>query len=370
MSNKFIDPSVIARMASIELDNRLITGNLISRDVEAQFANKVGDSVKVVVTPEVEEAQEFTGTTSATAVVEREQDVVLQKHFYSKVALTTKEMTLSLEDFAGTILAPRMTGLGASIDKYFIAKMAGGFRRNVAGTMANRPSTIAHYLAASKVLDDKWVPEQGRIMLHDTTVHNTFLQLKEFNDLTLGAQNVLQNLQINDRAGATWVKDAHLDLFNAGDIDGTVTASGTAGASTIALAALTAATGTILEGTSFTIAGNATRFVVTADTAIAANAVAALPIYPALPAGFSPSTAVVTFLASYQNMLYVPSSVVGAIVAPAPLLGAQSATYSVNGLSVRASYDSSISTLGSSLVLDVFVGARVIQPNGGVIVAG
>jgi hypothetical protein len=41
-----------------------------------------------------------------------------------------------------------------------------------------------------------------------------------------------------------------------------------------------------------------------------------------------------------------------------------------NGISVRVSQDSSIVTLADSVVFDLYVGARVIQPNGGCLIAG
>ena len=80
--------------------------------------------------------------------------------------------------------------------------------------------------------------------------------------------------------------------------------------------------------------------------------------------------AAITFeAAGYSNIIYHPYAVAGAIVAPQPL-AMGSAVESFNGVSIRVSMDSSITSLADSIVYDVFVGCRVIQPEGGCLVAG
>lgn len=382
-TNTLITASAVARDAAIALSNRLVVGNLVSRSTESTFADKVGDTVTVVTPPTVADAQEFAGSASASNVAQGETKIALEKHFYQKADLTSKQLSLELDDFTRTITVPFIGGISASIDKFMLARMAGGFRRNVAGTVANRPSTLAHVMAGHKALDDAFIPQIGRVALTDSTVKVALAQLAQFSSRDYVESNALnaamglngitpdnpmQYVWSNSN-GATWILDPHMGAFARGDIAGTVTATGTAGASTIALAALTAETGVIKEGTSFVTAAGATRYTVTADTPIVGNAVAALPVYPALVE--SPSTSAVTFEgAGFQNMIYLPGAVAGAIVAPAPLLGGQSAIATYNGLTVRVSFDSSVTTLASSVLFDVFVGCKVVQADGGVIVAG
>lgn len=369
MANSILTPSAVARDAAIALNDRLIVGNLVNRDVEQEFANKVGDTVKVTSPPAVTEADEFDGTTSTTDVEQREADVVLQKHFYKRADLTSKEMTLNIDDFTRTVVVPYVSGISQSINKYFLRKMAGGFRRNVAGTIASRPSEAADILAAQKALTDAYMPRAGRIGLIDSTVEASFWGLDSFknNQYAVNAAEQSSELQMAKVLGATWVVDPSAAEFERGDIAGTVLANGTAEGTSIVASAFTSATGTVYEGTSFTIAGETTRFTVTEDAKISGNS-ATLKIYPALPSGFSPSDAEITFeAAGYQNMIYLPGGVAGAIIAPTPLSGGNSAVAVYNGLSVRVSFDSSITTLSNGVVIDVFCGARVTQPNAGVV---
>ncbi len=380
-TNILVTPAAVARDAAIALSNRLVVGNLISRSTESQFADKVGDSVTVSIPPIFEDADEFNGTTEASALVQGDVKVELERHFYKRIDLTSKQLSLELLDFTRNVTVPVMGGISAGIDKYLLRKMSGGFRRNVAGTVANRPSTLAHIGAGHKALDDAWMPQLGRIGLTDSTVKQSLAQLAQFSSRDyvdsnalnaamglngISPDNPLQHVWSVSN-NATWVLDPHMGAFDRGDIAGSVTATKTAGQSTIALAAFTEATGVIREGTSFTCADDTTRYTVTRDTAIAGNA-ATVPVFPVV--SDTGSTKAVTFEgAGFQNLLYVPNAVAGAIVAPA-VTGDSQATATYNGITVRVSMQFSNTTLSHSIVYDVLCGGKVVQANAGVIVAG
>jgi hypothetical protein len=127
MSNTFITPTMVARDASIALANRLLVGNLVARDKESMFtASKIGDEVPVTVPPAVSEASEFTGTTSAGDVTETEVKLTLEKHFYKRVDLTSKQHSLELSDFTRLITVPAIQGIQESIDKIMQIGRAAG----------------------------------------------------------------------------------------------------------------------------------------------------------------------------------------------------------------------------------------------------
>ena len=367
MANQFVTPQAVARDAAVALVMRSPTLNYVSRRVEAPFANKVGDTVKVKVSPAIDEASEFSGTTVASDITVRSVDVELQHHFYVRHDLSSTEMKLELDDFTADVVLPAIGSISTSIDKYLVRKLSGGFRRNVSGTITDRLAVVDDVLAGQKVLNDGYIPREGRVGLIDTTAEASLLALEQFTSRNYAAEGVLPRLSIGQRLGATWVPNPNLGTFARGDVAGTVLATGTEGNSTVALADFTAATGTIYEGTALVIAGDTQRFVVTADTAIVGNDIAVLPIYPALP--HSPTDAAVTFeAAGYENILYHPNAVACAVIAPAPIAGTDSSTYTMENVSVRVSMDGSVSSLSNSVVFDVFVGAKVVQPAAGVIV--
>jgi hypothetical protein len=379
MGNTFVTPEMVARDAAITLDDRLIVGNLVARDKEGLFtAGKIGDSVKVTVPPAVTEASEFTGSTSAGDLTETEIDLTLEKHFYKRIDLTTKQKSLELSDFTRLVSVPAMQGIALSIDKFFLRNMQ-VFRRNLTGTVGNRPSTAAHVAAANKTLNDLFVISSGRVALVDTTVEASLTQLNNWSSQDYGADgpSALREGFLARRWGFDFVRDANLGAFSrsaaANDIAGTVVTKDDAdalaiGDTQIVVDGITSATGTIYAGTAFTLAGDATRYVVRKDAAIVGNT-ATLTITPGLVADPGDG-AVLTFeAAGYSNLVYLPNAVAGAIVAPTPL-AVGSSVASFRGITVRVSMDSSITSLSDSIVYDVYVGCRVIEPNGGALFCG
>jgi hypothetical protein len=138
MGNTFVTPTEVARDAAITLDNYLGVANLVNRDKEAIFTgNKVGDTVKVTIPPSISDASEFTSTTAAADVTETEASLVLEKHFYKRIDLTSKQKSLELSDFNRLITVPAMQGIAQSINKFALRKMQ-VFRQNLAGTIGNR----------------------------------------------------------------------------------------------------------------------------------------------------------------------------------------------------------------------------------------
>ena len=377
MANLFITPTMVARDAAITLANMLVLGNLVARDKESVFkGGKVGDSIKVTIPPSVTEASEFTGTTVATDVDESEIDLTLEHHFYKRADITTKQASLEMDDFTRTIIEPRMKGIQMSIDKY-IGKQLQVFRKNIAGTVGNRPSTVAHIGAGSKALNDLFLRDDGRVGLIDTTVEQSLLAITTLTSADYVGPDyaAVRNASLGHRLGYDWVRNANLGAFVRSDvansIAGTVLTNGTPaiGATEVPIDGITGATGTIYAGTVFTMAGDTTRYVVRKDATIAGNATT-LTVAPALVAAPGDGALLTFEAAGYMNLLFHPNAVAAAIIAPEPLWGGNSVVQSYGGISVRVSQDSSISTLANSIVIDVLVGARVINPDGGCLICG
>lgn len=373
MGNTFITPEAVARDAAITLDNRLIVGNAVGRDKESMFtAAKNGDEVTVTLPPSVTDASEFTGSTVAADQTEIDAKLKLERHFYKRVDLTSKQRSLELSDFTRLITLPQVQGIAESIDKYFLAKMQ-VFRKNLTGTVGNRPSTIAHIAGATKALNDLKVMKAGRMALIDTTVEMTFSQLSNFVSLDYGPDAAGNGREgsLGRRYGFEYLTDANLGAFDRGDIGGTlaVSANALAGATSLVIKAFSSATGTVKAGTVFTIAGDTTRYVVRKNASIVDN-VATVEVTPGFVVAPDANDLITVEAAGYSNLVYHPYAVAGAIVAPEPLWGGASSVQSFNGVTIRVSMDSSIVSLSNSIVYDVYVGCEVINPDGGALFCG
>lgn len=388
MANAFLTSDFMleaAQDAAILLQSNTVASQLCQRDVETTLANGVatvgqsGGTVKVKYRPVLDATLDETTAGRKTLETSQNQQtsvtVDATKYVHVLQDLDTKEATYEVADFTREIIAPAIPGIAEKIDQYFIRKFAGGFARNLTGTAGTAPSTIAHIIAGRKKLNDNKVPMPGRVSIVGTTPEASFLQLDQFVNADYGADgpSALREAMLTRRYGIEFYMDQNAGTFNRGDVAGTIAVVGSnaAGASSLAVDGFTAATGTVKQGTRFTIAGNATVYTVTADTAIASNA-ATLPVTPALAATASNDVVVTMQAAFTQDLMYNADAAAGAIVAPAPLRGTPSAVASYGGMSIRLSMVSGLGTAGAvdQILLDVFIGAEVIRPEMGVVFQG
>ncbi len=375
MSNTFITPTMVVRDASLMLMDNMLMANLCTRSTEEVFARKVGESVKVKVPPSLGTADEFSSTTSASALTETSVDVTLEKHFYKRVDLTSDELTEDVDDFNTLVVIPAVNSLIRGIEAYGVQKASGGFAPNLVGTAGTEPSTHAHIVAGEKKIFDLRGDTSQLVGILSSTAFASFAQLNIFASRDYGDDRP-QALQ-----SGTLGRLANIDFFrspNAGthlrssgtaeaDLAGTVTATGTAGEYTLALAAFTSATGTVYEGTRFTVAGDATVYTTTANATKASNA-CTVSVTPVLAS--SPSAANITLATAYKtDLIYNPRALACAVV-PGAIVGPNVAAASINGVGLRIISDVSTSTLAGTWVFDLYCGFKVVRPEYGCVFQG
>lgn len=374
MANAFKLTAKVIRDAAIILSENLVAANLCNRDIETQYAEKVGDTINVKVVPDLGTADEFTGTTTATDVAESTTPVKLEHHFYKRVDLTSREMSLQVDDFIVQVINPMALTIARSIDAYFIAKWAGSFARYLTGTAGNSPITVDQILAGRQKIFDNLAPYRNMACILDSTAERALLQIISFISADYGPERpiALREGVLGKMHGATFFTSQNASTaFNRGTIAGTVLVNGAAQAGpSLAVDGFTAATGTTLEGARLTIAGITGTYTLVADAVVAGNA-ATFTLDRAL-ASAPADNAAITFEAAFkQDILFNVRGVAGAIVAPSPLMGGvDGGVESFNGLSVRVGMQGSLTGLSNTIVMDVFAGAKTIYPKAGSIIQG
>lgn len=158
MANTFLTPDVIARAALATLYENTVAAQLVHRDYSSEFVGKVGDTI-TIRKPAVFEAQEFnpvTGIDIQTAT-ETGIPVVLNHHADVSFEVTTRQLTLEIEDFATQLLDPAMEAISQKIDRDVLS-----FRNDITqevGTIAgaewSKPEAL---IAAGVELDVNNVP--------------------------------------------------------------------------------------------------------------------------------------------------------------------------------------------------------------------
>lgn len=393
---------IAAKMGAVMLKNRL--GYTASIDKEDETT--IGGSYKSVQAGDtiyVNKQPRFTVRTDATFsaqdVTEEKVALTVDQRRGVDINLTSAEIATDaqMKVWADRFLKPAVQRIAEEVELYNLQKATQAAYMMV-GTAGTSPATSGVFLQARERIIAQACPDDSNLMAVIAPSVNTtmvpalqglFLPNQQIADqyrngylgkTSLGLDFMTSNLAYTHTNG-TAVAQSVL-------INGAVSTNATA---TLAVDAITG-TNTLTKGTVFTIAGvydvnpvtkatlpNLKQFVVTADTAATAGAIAALPIAPALyftgtlknvSTTIADNAALVftsgtTASSVYGNSLvYHPSSVrFCSIPLFEPAQGVvESSTQTVDGISMRAIkyYDGDNDKL--KLRLDIQFGTAIVRP--------
>lgn len=117
MGNTLITMETLAKRALATLYNNTVFAALVYRDYDEDFAGKQGDTVNIL-RPATFQAQMFDGVSGITVqdINERTVPAVLNKHADVSFGVTSKQLTLELDDFDQRVLKPAMEAIWQKID--------------------------------------------------------------------------------------------------------------------------------------------------------------------------------------------------------------------------------------------------------------
>lgn len=118
-TNTFITPSIVAREALMVLRNNAVMANLVHRDYSNEFVAGVGDTI-TVRKPAKFTANEFSSSISVQNATESKTTVTMDKLLDVSFSVTSKELTMSIEDFSAQLIVPAMQAFADKIDGYLI----------------------------------------------------------------------------------------------------------------------------------------------------------------------------------------------------------------------------------------------------------
>lgn len=140
MANTILTPDIIAREALMVLRNNAVMANLVHRDYSSEFVAGVGDTI-TVRKPASFTAKEFGGEIEVQDATENSVTVKMDKHLDVSFAVTSKQMTLDIEDFSKQLLVPAMQAFLNKIDGYLLA-LAKGVTNSVTATADARNDVV------------------------------------------------------------------------------------------------------------------------------------------------------------------------------------------------------------------------------------
>lgn len=364
MANTFLTPDIIARESLMLLSNNTIISNLVHRDREQDFAGaKVGDTITIRRRANFA-VDEFTSTINVQDINEGGVPLQLEKHYDISVGVSSKELTLELDEFSDRIIAPAMVSLSEKVDSYVY-----GLANQIPTAIlkAGSDTVLADLAKVDAFLLNQKVPLAGRSGMVSPTRKAEMMSI----DAVVRADargddgTALREASMGRVMGLDWYGVQGVESHVAGTADVTLAinngAGYAAGTTTVAIDGATGAQ-TLLKGDIIDIAGSG-QHVVTADVTSDTGAFAAVVIYPGLRAAVV-DDAVVTKLASHEMNIVGDLRGISLAVVPLalPMESGRGATMSYNGLSIRVVIGYNQTTKSDTVSFDLLCGGKVTQP--------
>ena len=363
MTQTLVTPQGVAREALMRLSQKLVLANLVYKNYDPEFVGKVGDTARIKK-PITFTAADFTSTVSVQDIVQGYIDVTLNKHKDVTFALSAKELSLSIDEFAKELIDPAVDAIAQSVEEALA-----GLYVDIPyfGTYDGTTETtkLAGLAAARQQMNTLGVPQDNlrRFVLGSKADAGMIVVPSFINAEKKGDTQALKDAALGRIFGFNFYNSTKIKThaYGSDDLAGDVATEGAAGATSLAVHAL-GSNGTIAKGTLFTIESDTTQYVLTAAATISTNA-ATLVFYPAL-AKIAAAAKIVTLygdleesLAFHQNAFCLASA---ALAKPAGAAYCESVNY--QGLSCRVIAAYNASTKVDQVSVDFLFGVKTLCP--------
>lgn len=305
MSNSLLNISMITKESLRQLKNQLAFAKGVNRQYDEKFA-KSGAKIGSVIN--IRKPVRFDVTDGAAlnlqGVSDQSEALTLDSQKHVAFQFSSKELTLSIDEFSDRYIKPAVTALANKVD-YDGLLMAKNSVWNSVGVPGTQPSSealaLSYALGAGQKLDENGCPVDGQrhLVVSPATQAAYVSKLAGLFNSQPALAKQYEKGKMADALGFAWKMDQNVVNHTVGDhegtpaIDTTVTANGTA---TLHLdGSLGTVTGWAKKGDVISIAGvysvnpqtkestgSLMQFVVTADTDSDTNEIAELPIAPAI----------------------------------------------------------------------------------------
>jgi hypothetical protein len=287
------------------------------------------------------------------------------------VSLTSKEMSLNIDDFTRMVTAPAINAIAENINGSIL-----GLYKDIpyfTGTSGSAPSSLSNLAQSAKILNTNLAPSEMRALVMDFAAEAKLRELDSLVEVDKsGTNEALRRGILGQIYGMMLASDSQVKTHTAGGytaLTDVSIVSGAAGATSVRLDSTAgASTAKLLAGDIFSIDGY--QFTVTADTANAVSGdIAVVNIYPALPKAFGDFTsAAVTFPdetagGHVANLAFQQDAFALAMAPLAPPMGgADSAVVNFKGLSIRVVMDYNFNVDKNIVRFDVLYGVKTMFP--------
>lgn len=366
--------SVIPKLLAqglMALREEAITARLVNRSYEP-LAGQKGSSIDVPI-PSAITARSVTPAVTMPANVDSNPThvtITLDQWWEAPFQMSDKDILEANSGIMPMQASEAIKALANKMDAYLLGFYTGIY--NFAGTAGTTPfaSTVGEYTDARLRLNKTLAPMTDRRVLLNPEAEANALKLNVFLAADArGDQGGIINGQIGRKLGADWFMNQNIPVHTAGSATGSMTlsATATAGATTLSIAAVTATNGTFVVGDVLKVGTGSTAQYYTVKAAATATAgVAAVSVSPSVPTGGLASALAVEKPASHAvNLLFHRDAFAFAtrpLSASAQGLGniISSAVDPVSGLTLRLEVSRQYKQ--TTFSYDILAGAQLIRP--------
>lgn len=181
MTNTLLTNSIIAKMILMEFKNNLVLAKTAKRQYENLFATDTGDTIQIRRPTRLTVSD---GPTLQTQdIIQRTVPLQIAYRKHVGISLTSKELTLQLEDFQSQVIRPAMQSLANVVDSILYSTAVASVY-NYVGTAGTAPNTFATINNAKAKLSSYGVPMTDRYLILSendgaqlqSALYNTFNQ--------------------------------------------------------------------------------------------------------------------------------------------------------------------------------------------------
>lgn len=221
MANALITPSIIAKEALVQLENNLGMANNVHREYKKEFV-KVGDSVSI------RKPVKFYAADGATRVnqdvEEANTSITVDKQKHVSWKFSSKDLTLTVEDYSERYIKPAMIALANVIDRNGHDLYTNIW--NHVGTPGTTPNDFAAMAAAAQRLDEMAVSTDMRKALLNPAAGYAVAGTAQGLYMNSVAQSAYRKGSIGEIAGLETFRSQNITTHTVGVATGTPLVNG------------------------------------------------------------------------------------------------------------------------------------------------
>lgn len=363
MANTFLTVNEIAKESLMRLQNNLVLGGLVHTDFSDEYASK-GDTV-TIRKPATFVAKDFTTATETQNISEANVPVVLDSIADVTVEVTSKQLSLNVQDFGVQVVDGAMQAIAQKIDDKLASLYVDVPYYN--GTAGTTPAALANIANVGKVLNTNKVPLAKRRLVIDPEAQASLIILDAIAGADKsGSTEALRNANMGRILGFDTFMDQNIKTHEKGDLaTGADGATGTVDVSVNPNLVTVAAGGNakkVKKGDIVSFADVDGQYLVTADATMAADGSGTFTVSPGLSEDISAKA--ITILGDHVANLAFHRNAFALVNRPMalPLGGANGYVANYNGLSIRVTMGYTMSSKVNTISFDMLYGVKTLQP--------